>query len=220
MAEEVIDYYWSFRSHYCYLSIDRVVELERSYPVQVNFRPVYPIAIRTPEFFQAMPRTGPDRWRYIVHDTERIAERLGIPFAWPEPDPVIMDMTTFEVAEEQPHIYRLTRLGIHAARQGAGLPFAQTVSRMIFGGQTGWDQGDRLTRALAGIDLDLSAMDEDIANDPEDYDREAFDNEQALGEAGHWGVPTLVVRGEPFFGQDRIEDFRWRLEQHGVAPLS
>jgi 2-hydroxychromene-2-carboxylate isomerase len=37
-----------------------------------------------------------------------------------------------------------------------------------------------------------------------------------LDEAGHWGVPTLVFEGEPFFGQDRIETLRWRLDQVGL----
>ncbi|CAA0121204.1 Uncharacterised protein [Halioglobus japonicus] len=27
----------------------------------------------------------------------------------------------------------------------------------------------------------------------------------------------MVVRGEPFFGQDRVETLRWRLDQFGLA---
>ena len=42
-------------------------------------------------------------------------------------------------------------------------------------------------------------------------------NQVALEIAGHWGVPTLVFEGEPFFGQDRIEMARWRMEQKGLA---
>ena len=52
---------------------------------------------------------------------------------------------------------------------------------------------------------------------------EAFDlmpdvtaNQTALEEAGHWGVPTMVLNGEPFFGQDRIETLRWRLDKLGL----
>jgi 2-hydroxychromene-2-carboxylate isomerase len=41
-------------------------------------------------------------------------------------------------------------------------------------------------------------------------------NHAALDASGHWGVPTLVFNGEPFFGQDRIDTLRWRLEQSGV----
>ena len=32
------------------------------------------------------------------------------------------------------------------------------------------------------------------------------------------GVPTLVFEGEPFFGQDRIEMAKWRMEQKGLRP--
>ena len=216
MEQESLDYFWSFRSHYCYLSVDRVMALEQTYHVSVNLRPVYPIAIRIPDFFKSIPRTGPNRWLYIVHDTERVAERLGLPFGWPNPDPVTMDMSSMEIARDQPHIFRLTRLGVHACRQNRGLQFAATVSRLIFGGQSGWNQDDRLKNALAEIDLDLTIMDREVAEDPEDYDREITINEQALNDAGHWGVPTLVFRGEPFFGQDRIDDCRWRMEQLGV----
>jgi len=41
-------------------------------------------------------------------------------------------------------------------------------------------------------------------------------NHAALDAAGHWGVPTMVLRGEPFFGQDRIDTLRWRLDKYGL----
>lgn len=217
MPREIVDYFWSYRSHYCYLSIDRVLDIARQYPVDVRLRPVYPLAIRMPEFFASIPRTGPDRWAYVRRDAERIAERLDIPFGWPDPDPVAMDMTTFSIADEQPHIYRLTRLGVEASRQGKGLAFAAAVSRLIFGGTRGWDRRDVMPRAVAAADLDLDEMDRRIAANPDDYDTEAAANEAALAAAGHWGTPTLVIRGEPFFGQDRLDDFRWRLEQLGLG---
>ena len=219
MPDEIIDYYWSYRSHYCYLSIDRVIAIENDWPVTINLRPVYPIAIRTPEFFANIPTSGSNRWAYIMHDTERTAERLGIAFAWPNPDPVVMNMTTFNIAKEQPYIYRLTRLGIEACRQSRGLAFTAAVSRLIFGGRPGWDQGDVLKNALSHIGLDLTAMEKMIEADPDDYDAEIKANEAALAEAGHWGVPTLVLRGEPFFGQDRIDDLSWRLEKLGVSKI-
>jgi 2-hydroxychromene-2-carboxylate isomerase len=211
---DVVDYYWSYRSHYCYLGIDRVIELEQQHDVTINFRPVYPIAIRNPEFFANIPRTGPNRWQYIMRDAERIAERLEIPFGWPDPDPVVMDMATFTIADEQPFIFRLTRLGAEARRQGAGLAFTAAIARLIFGGKSGWDQGNAMRDAAASVGLDLNAMDRRIEANPDDYDREIAANEVSLGDAGHWGVPTLVYQGEPFFGQDRILDLRWRLEQH------
>ena len=53
--------------------------------------------------------------------------------------------------------------------------------------------------------------------DEENLDAEMALNQDALEKAGHWGVPTLVFEGEPFFGQDRIEMVQWRMEQKGLA---
>ena len=50
-----------------------------------------------------------------------------------------------------------------------------------------------------------------------DHLAEIEQNQQALDAAGHWGVPTMVLRGEPFFGQDRIGTLRWRLDQYGLG---
>jgi 2-hydroxychromene-2-carboxylate isomerase len=41
-------------------------------------------------------------------------------------------------------------------------------------------------------------------------------NQADLESAGHWGVPTMVFEGEPFFGQDRIDLLVWRMKQHGL----
>ena len=41
-------------------------------------------------------------------------------------------------------------------------------------------------------------------------------SQRALADAGHWGVPTFVFEGEPFFGEDRIDTLRCRLSQKGL----
>ena len=47
-----IDVFWSFRSPYSYLATGRLVDLHARYALDVQVRPVLPIAVRTPEFFQ------------------------------------------------------------------------------------------------------------------------------------------------------------------------
>ena len=49
------------------------------------------------------------------------------------------------------------------------------------------------------------------------HDAVIAENQHALEAAGHWGVPTMVFAGEPFFGQDRIELLVWRMQQHGLS---
>ena len=83
------DLFWSFRSPFCYLALDRILDINKVYDVEVNLRPVYPLAIRTPDIFQ---RLHPNYRRYHTLDDKRVAEYLGVPFRSPVPNPVNMDL--------------------------------------------------------------------------------------------------------------------------------
>ena len=213
-----VDVFWSFRSPYSYLATGRLVRLARDREVDLHIRPVLPIAIRTPDFFDQVNPLWPP---YLLRDTARIAECEGLPYGWPRPDPVVQDFATRTIPKEQPYIHRLTRLGIEAAARGKGLPFIDEVSQIIFGGQVdGWDQGSHLADATQRAGLDLVEMEAAIAEDPAARDAAIDRNQEALQVAGHWGVPTMVFEGEPFFGQDRLDLLVWRMEQKGLAPRS
>lgn len=210
---ENLDVYWSFRSPYSYLVTPDLEKLVADYDVDLNLRVVLPIAVRAKEaLFNASNRKPA---LYIVMDSLRRAEFLGLPMIFPpKPDPVVQNYETLQVAAEQPLIMRLAKLGVEAQRQGKGLTFAKTVSALIFGGTENWDKGDHIDKAAASIGLTLSEMESAIATG--DHLEEIERNHAALDAAGHWGVPTMVVRGEPFFGQDRIDTLRWRLDQYGL----
>ena len=210
-----IDLFWSFRSPYSYLATPRLVELATKYDLDVHVRPVLPIAVRIDGFFDRVNPLWPP---YLVRDCFRIAESLGVPFNWPRPDPIAQEFPSRKVAAEQPYIYRLTRLGVLAAERGRGLPFLDEISRTIFGGTAGWQEGSHLADAAKRAGCDLAEMDETIAAPAEAarLDTLIADNQAGLEKAGHWGVPTMAFRGEPFFGQDRIELLVWRLRQHGL----
>ena len=45
-------------------------------------------------------------------------------------------------------------------------------------------------------------------------------NQLALSAAGHWGAPTFVFEGEPFFGEDRTYTLRWRLGKRALQRTS
>ncbi|MBL0423058.1 DsbA family protein [Ramlibacter sp. AW1] len=208
------DLYWSFRSPYSYLVTDRVFALERQYDVQVNVRIVMPLAVRDPDFFK---RADPLLTRYVALDAPRVAEFIGVPFRWPRPDPVTIDPVTLEFAAHQPYIGRLSRLGVEAVRQGRGLPFIRETSRLIWGGQVrDWHQGDHLASASRAAGLTLQALEAAIAAPDADHDSEIQRNQIALREVGHWGVPTMVLGGEPFFGQDRFSMLVDRLKRAGM----
>ena len=211
-----IDVFWSFRSPYSYLATPRLVRFAAEYELDVKIRVVLPIAVRIPGFFDTVNPLWPP---YLLRDTMRIAEHECIPYGWPRPDPIVQDFATRQVAREQPYIHRLTRLGVAASERGRGLPFVAEVSRVIWGGDVvGWHEGSHLADAAARAGLDLAELDGAIAAKRGRHDAVIAENQRALEIAGHWGVPTMVFAGEPFFGQDRLDLVLWRLRQHGLRP--
>ena len=106
-----VDLFFSFRSPYSYLALTRTRKMVADYDVAVNLRPVYPLAVRVPGFFK---RTNPQFAQYVVLDSMRVAQARKHPVPLSPPDPIVQDMTTLDVAEHQPHIHRLTRLGAAA----------------------------------------------------------------------------------------------------------
>jgi 2-hydroxychromene-2-carboxylate isomerase len=211
-----VDLFWSFRSPYSYLAMPGALQLGRDFDVEVRLRPVLPLAVRDPSFF------SPDnvkRAKYIRIDWLRRAEMLGMPHVWPSPDPIVQDMHSYAISAVQPFIHRLTRLGVEAENRGRGIRFAREVSALLFGGTRDWHLGDHLAQAAQRAGLDLAAMDAAIAA-PATHIAAIEANQQALADAGHWGVPTFVFEGEPFFGEDRIDTLRWRLGQRGLQGWS
>lgn len=209
-----VDLFWSFRSPYSYLATPRLVQLHKEYDFELNVRPVLPLAVRDPGFFE---RVNPMWPPYLLRDTMRVAEFYGIDYGWPRPDPIVQEFPSRKIAAEQPHIYRLTRLGIEAVRRGKGLPFINEVSQIIWNGRVeGWNEGDHLAEATKRAGLDLAELDAVVTREATTLDAIIAKNQEDHLSAGHWGVPTMVFDNEPFFGQDRVDMLVWRMKQHGL----
>lgn len=211
-----LEVFWSFRSPYSYLATGRLVELSKQHELEVRVRPVLPLAVRDPDFFRKVNPLWPP---YLIRDTVRVAQYHDIDYRWPRPDPVVQSPQDGRLvtAPEQPYIYRLTRLGVLAAEKGLGLPFIDEVSRLIWSGKVdGWHEGAHLADATARAGLDLGPLDAEAEKEADRLDAAIAENQKHLEAAGHWGVPTMVFEGEPFFGQDRIDLLTWRMKQRGL----
>ena len=91
------------------------------------------------------------------------------------------------------------------------------MSKLTFGGVKGWHEGAHLARATERAGLDLTELDAAISADPAGHEADIEANEAAQKAAGHWGVPLMVFRGEPFFGQDRLDVLLWRMQRAGLV---
>ena len=72
--------YFSFRSPYSYLAVGRYRAMTEKYDLDIALRPVWPLAIREPDFFE---RNHPNWLAYTLRDMMRVAQFHDIAFGPP-----------------------------------------------------------------------------------------------------------------------------------------
>lgn len=210
---ETVDFYFSFRSPYSALAAPQIAALAREWDVSFRLLPVLPLAVRDPEFFR---RANPLFLPYLIRDVARESVRLSIPFGPPSPDPIVMNPAERRASPDQPYIYRITRMACAAHERGKGLEFAVEIAALIWGGASNWHEESVLAPTCKRLGLDYAKLEASTTEEAARWDAIIAANQQNLEALGHWGVPTFGLRGEPFFGQDRIDALKWRLRELGV----
>jgi 2-hydroxychromene-2-carboxylate isomerase len=240
-----VDVFWSMRSPYSYLVLNRLVWLNSNYNVNVNIRIVLPVAVRSTKGGSgkagglfSLPYKVPD----MAWDAPRQGKFLGVPFSMPVPDPVWMvwnpkgkvpgpeNWLNTHPPEKQQYIFWITRLACYAEKQGKGIDFVNQVSYLIWSGivnPTNPNAADDPAKGhwpnfvkeymnrVEGLDYDEAIA--YIRKNPEEIDQIWIDNAEGMAATGHGGVPLMVHHGEPFFGGDRFDQFVWRLQQSGLT---
>jgi 2-hydroxychromene-2-carboxylate isomerase len=225
-----VDVFYSMRSPYSYLALYRLAYLNSNYNVNVNVRIIFPIAVRTSDSSGSGGTSGlASRWYYFHYsggmDAPRTGRYEGIPFRFASPDPIVNDVyppatCTQAVApmEKQPYIAWITRLGSAAELQGKSLEYCLAVSPLIWGARAPLGEWPfHIEAAVNSIGMDYNAVIKDIQANPEKYDAVWSKNANDFQMTGQGGVPTMSFNGEPFFGQDRFDQFFWRLRQNGLT---
>ncbi|MBE1281690.1 MAG: hypothetical protein GJ676_00115 [Rhodobacteraceae bacterium] len=210
MAKHVT-FYGSVQSPYCYFALDRLDALVSDQGVEIVMRPVLPGVIRIPA---AYADRGPMEQAYFTRDVARTADFLGLPFAEANPSPVDWQPGSLWIATgEQARVKRLYNM-MWAAPAQRLYPLYAALMRRIWSGQyPGWDHPDQIRAVLGDCGLPGSLADQPDELLPEAAAQFAA-NQKAMFDAGHWGVPMFEYRGEPFYGQDRMDQLRWMISQN------
>ena len=193
-ASGELEYFYSFRSPYSYLSVGLVRDLVARTGVALRIRPVLPMVMRG----LPVPFT---KQLYIARDCKREARRIGVPFGHIA-DPVGVGvercMAVFEVARAK----------------GRELDFLESVGRGVWaeGVDVSTDAGLRQVSERAGVDWDEAAR----ALEGGAWRDHAEENRAALFALGLWGVPTFRYGAFSTWGQDRL----FILESHIRAGQS
>lgn len=191
---ERIDWFYSFRSPYSYLSGARGFDLVDDYDIDLRFRGVIPMMMRG----ESVPMS---KRIHTLRDVKCEADRLGIPFGRthdPLGDAATRMLAVSEYAIDQGHVREFV--------------LAASTSTWAEAMDLATDEDMKVVCDRAGLDWEgcVAAM-----NDPEIAARVEA-NTQELVEIGHWGVPVFVFRGEQFWGQDRIDDVKLALDEAGL----
>ena len=210
-----IDLYFSYRSPYSYLILPRMLKLKEEYDIEINFKVVYPIAIRMPEWFE-----GKNIFTYFFFkmiDMRRQAKKLGVPFTTKlKPDPIRQNIMTGKISSHQPYIFDICHLGQMAQMKGVGMEFAFEVSSLIFGGVENWNTDENLSEAAKKVGLDLNQLKESVRVHEEEIIGQIKQNQVDQLNAGHHGVPLTVIGDKHFFGQDQFDKIMKTLKENGL----
>ena len=210
-----IDLYFSYRSPYSYLILPRMLKLKEKYDIEINFKVVYPIAIRMPEWFE-----GKNFFTFFFFkmiDMRLQAKKLGIPFTSKlKPDPIRQNIMTGKISSHQPYIFDICHLGQMAQMKGVGMEFAFEVSSLIFGGVENWNTDENLSEAAKKVGLDLIQLRESVNVHEEEIIGQIKQNQVDQLNAGHHGVPLTVIGDKHFFGQDQFNKIMETLKENGL----
>lgn len=178
----------SLRSPYTWLAMDRLMALAEGYNADLRLRPVLPMVMRG----LPVPRA---KRLYIVRDTKREAEQLGLPFGRIA-DPV-----------GRPAERGLAVL-FHAMTLGRGPQFARAFLKGVFA--DGIDAGTARGLDFLGAQAGLTPADVRAGLADDSWRAQAEANREAMLALGVWGVPAFQVDDRPaHWGQDRL----WAVER-------
>jgi 2-hydroxychromene-2-carboxylate isomerase len=190
-----VTFYFDLGSPFAYLAAERICEV---LPEPVTWQPVSLGALFKLAGRSSWSLGDPSRRRAGMAEVERRAGLYELPpVRWPDPWPT-------------DYLFAM-RVATFAFQVGRGRELTVQAFRHAF--QHGHDLGvhEHVLEAAGEVGLDLPAV-EDAAQDPEVKLalRAATD---AAHELGVFGVPTVAVENELFWGDDRLEDAAAALER-------
>lgn len=184
-------HFTDFKSPFAYLAMDDLRALEEKYGV--TFRWVH-FTLHIPEFLGAVETRSENEWRkvkYAYMDARRLANRKGLTVLGPQ-----------KIFDSRPAGIGMT----YAMELGLLRAYAQTTFERFF--QRDLELGDpaEVEGVLKNIGADMSGWDDWLIG--EGLQRHEAERADAI-ERGVFGVPTLSIDRELFWGGDRF----WMVEE-------
>ncbi|MGH7933175.1 MAG: DsbA family protein [Candidatus Binataceae bacterium] len=201
MAEtiETLKFYYDYKSPFTYLAFAPALALERTHRVRLRFIPLE-LDVRASYGGEVASRHQYDwfKVRYLYADARRFANERGLIVRGPRK---IFDSRLALIS------------GLYADRHGCFRPYSERVFERFFKRELDLEDVGALAAVMNEIGLDADGF-----RGYADADGRG-DLAAAAAEAerdGAFGVPMLIIAGEPFWGNDRIEWAVKKLDAMGL----
>jgi 2-hydroxychromene-2-carboxylate isomerase len=188
-APHAIRFYFSFRSPYAWFAAERIEQELAGFEYALEMVPIYPTA----ETFPNDPVRTPNKLRYVMIETMRLAAEYGLEHRFgAAPD---TDWAKAHAAF------------LGAMELGAGLRFMREMFRARFSRAQDLANDDVIAEAAERSELPVSAIME-AARSP--VLQAVVANNFAAGQQRDliFGVPTFLYNGQIFWGHDRLRSLR------------
>ena len=202
---EAIDFYYAIGSRYSYLAASQIDSLEKDTGCQVRWYPVNSrtlIQLRGSDPLDGAAPSGQYEWAYREVDAKRWAELYGIPFLEPR-NRVAFDSEQLALAATA------------AKRLGRVREFSHVLFSAMFAEEdvTRIDREECISR-VARCALPRHRFEAELDN-PATADEHVAAVQKAHRD-GVFGVPTFVVNGAVFWGNDRLLLLRHHLSRRSL----
>ncbi len=201
MADELlsIKLYYDYKSPFTYLAMRPAYALMESHRVRLHYIP-HELNVRG-AFGGELDQRPEREWRkirYLYLDARRYANARGMIIRGPEK---IFDSKLALMS------------GLWADRHGLFRPYSDRVFERFFKRELDIENAAALAAVIKETGLDADGFNRYTLHDGPRELADAFD---AGDRDGVFGVPTFIVDGEPFWGNDRVEWVVKKLDAMGL----
>jgi len=191
-----IEFWFSIGSTYTYLSVSRLKEVERKFEVSFSWQPFSVRKIMREMDNVPFPPTKQAKVDYMWRDIQRRARGYGFEARVPAPYP----LKEFDLAN---------KIAVLGMQEGWCVDYVCATYRRWF--QEGLEAGSEpnILDSLTEIGQDPKRVLKLVESDS--IEKAYSDQTDMAREKGIFGSPTCIVDGELFWGDDRIEDAVWWL---------
>jgi 2-hydroxychromene-2-carboxylate isomerase len=196
---ETIKCYFDYKSPFTYLAMESIYALERSHRVHLRYMPFdfNPRGAYGGEVEQRAERDW-RKVRYLYLDARRHANERGLIIRGPQK---LFDSALAMMS------------GMWADRHGKFRPYSDRVFERFFKRELDIENFAALAAVMKEVELDVDGFCRYSETDgPRDLKASTEEGERD----GVFGVPTLIIAGEPFWGNDRVSWAAKKLDAMGL----